>query len=300
MVPLLVTAVICSPLDRPYSAWYPETSTLTSAIDSTFICSRMALLPVSTAETPSIMMLFPPPPPIRVVPVTPGASEASAVKLRLAMGRFSTESVVTVNERSPLCVLTRAASLETWIVSVSPPTSTVTTPTSARSPALTLTPVRLAVLKPLMLTCSVYRSGGTLTNEKSPLALVNTSESCVPRVSLMSVTGAPGMTPPWGSLTVPATEPVVICAEAGTAAAHRAISAIASIMGRLLAIIDPSSCSAHRCCQARRTHGAVAPTSARFASSVSGRHTNPDPLRSRYTPPPAPWRLAWRKSCEES
>ena len=72
----------------------------------------MALLPVSTAETPSIMMLFPPPPPIRVVPVTPGASEASAVKLRLAMGRFSTESVVTVNERSPLCVLTRAASLD--------------------------------------------------------------------------------------------------------------------------------------------------------------------------------------------
>ena len=36
-VPPLVTAVICRPLDRPYSAWYAEVSTLTSAIASMFI-----------------------------------------------------------------------------------------------------------------------------------------------------------------------------------------------------------------------------------------------------------------------
>ncbi len=64
------------------------------------------LLPVSIVDTPSIMTLLLPPPveersPIRLVPVTPGASAAKAVKLRLAIGRFCTESVSTVNDRSP-------------------------------------------------------------------------------------------------------------------------------------------------------------------------------------------------------
>ena len=36
------------------------------------------------------------------VVVTPGARDASAVKLRFAMGRFSTVLVGMVNERSPL------------------------------------------------------------------------------------------------------------------------------------------------------------------------------------------------------
>ena len=45
---------------------------------------------------------------------------------------------------------------------------------------------------------------------KSPASLVNTSGSFVPRVSLVSVTAAPGMTPPCGSLTVPEIVPVVI------------------------------------------------------------------------------------------
>ena len=81
---------------------------MTSAIDSTFIWSSGRLLPVSMTPTPSIMMLVSPPPPMRVgspvapFVVTPGASEASAVKLRLAIGRFSTELVGIVNERSPL------------------------------------------------------------------------------------------------------------------------------------------------------------------------------------------------------
>ena len=64
------------------------------------------LLPVSIVETPSIMTLLLPPPvdersPIRLVPVTPGASAANAVKLRLAIGRLVTESVSIEKERSP-------------------------------------------------------------------------------------------------------------------------------------------------------------------------------------------------------
>jgi len=66
------------------------------------------LLPVSIAETPSIWMLAYPPPPIRPTPAidpsdrTPGVSSARVRKLRLEIGRFSTDVVETVNERSPL------------------------------------------------------------------------------------------------------------------------------------------------------------------------------------------------------
>jgi hypothetical protein len=49
----------------------------------------------------------------------------------------------------------------------------------------------------------------------------------VPRVSLMSVTVAPGITAPLESVTVPATEPVVSCADTGAAIAHKAIAAAA-------------------------------------------------------------------------
>ena len=48
------------------------------------------------------------------MPLTPGASMASAMKLRLAIGRLSTASVETVNERSPLVA---------WMSGVSPFTS---------------------------------------------------------------------------------------------------------------------------------------------------------------------------------
>src|SRR5580765_4060484 len=66
--PLFVTAVICSPLDRPYSAWSPDASTFTSPIDSMFMASIWPLLPVSMAEAPSIMMLFWPTAPRRAAP----------------------------------------------------------------------------------------------------------------------------------------------------------------------------------------------------------------------------------------
>ena len=66
-------------------------------------------MPVSIVDTPSIITLLLLPPvdarsPTRLVPLTPGASAASAVKLRLPIGRFSTDCVAIVNDRSPLCV----------------------------------------------------------------------------------------------------------------------------------------------------------------------------------------------------
>ena len=87
-MPLLVTAMICRPLDRPYSAWYPCVRILTSAIDSTFMLNMTVLLPVSSVETPSMVMLVDM---LAVVPsacaavplmTTPGASAARLVKPR--------------------------------------------------------------------------------------------------------------------------------------------------------------------------------------------------------------------------
>ncbi len=175
--------------------------TFTSAIDSTFICSSGRLLPVSIVETPSIMMLGSPPPPMRcgvLLPscVTPGASSASAVKLRLAIGRLVTASVGMVNDRSPLFAWIIGVSPLTSTVSAMPPTSTVITPTSTRLPATTTMPDFLSVLNPLIETSMAYASAGTLGNEKSPVVFVTTGDDFVPRVSLMSTTVAPGMTPP--------------------------------------------------------------------------------------------------------
>ncbi len=120
----------------------------------------MPLLPVSMVETPSIIMLLLLPPvearsPMRLVPLTPGARDAKAVKLRLLIGKFCTEDGVMVNERSALCVWSCAESAVTVMLSVTAPTSSVSTPRPLWSPALTAMPVRLSVLKPLRLTSSV-------------------------------------------------------------------------------------------------------------------------------------------------
>ena len=76
------------------------------------------LLPVSMVETPSMTMLVDMQlcVPCAVVPVTPGASDARLVKPRLANGRFWTDSVGTVNDRSPLVA---------WIIGFSALTITV-------------------------------------------------------------------------------------------------------------------------------------------------------------------------------
>ena len=83
------------------------TSTFTSATAFVFIESIWPLLPVSIVEMPSIWMFVLPPPPMRsAMPLypaaTPGVSIASAAGLRFEIGRFSTDAVGTVNERSPL------------------------------------------------------------------------------------------------------------------------------------------------------------------------------------------------------
>ena len=83
-------------------------------------------------------------------------------------------------------------------------------------------------------------SAATFGNVKSPVAFVTTGVDRVPRDSLMSVTVAPGITPPCPSFTVPVTVAVVVCAEAGIAIAKKAISAAAKILTLLLPIMDSS------------------------------------------------------------
>ena len=122
------------------------------------------LFPVSIVDTPSIMMLFCPPPPSRKTPpamavpvwaMAPGTSVANPAKLRLAIGRFSTDSVVTVKARSPLAAWIIGASALTFTVSPSPPTDSVIVCTTTRSPGLTSTPVRRKVLNPSSVTSTV-------------------------------------------------------------------------------------------------------------------------------------------------
>ena len=83
-------------------------------------------------------------------------------------------------------------------------------------------------------------------NTNTPASLVTTGANEVPRVSLLSTTVAPGMTPPCESLTVPLMLPVVICALAGAAAARIATIARASIPLFLNCMLPPpvtSTCS---------------------------------------------------------
>jgi hypothetical protein len=82
-------------------------------------------------------------------------------------------------------------------------------------------------------------SAATFANTKSPEALVTTGMEVVPRVSLMSVTVAPGITPPCASFTVPAIVPVVICAAAGDASASSRMKAAAAVFGLMLAMMRP-------------------------------------------------------------
>ncbi len=70
-MPLFVTALICSPLDRPYSAWYVDVATETSWMASTLTLAAARLTPGSMAVAPSSMKLLSPPPPIREANVNP-------------------------------------------------------------------------------------------------------------------------------------------------------------------------------------------------------------------------------------
>ena len=83
---------------------------------------------------------------MRLVPVTPGASAASWVKARPAIGRLVTESVEIVKDRSAELDCTIGASALTSTTSVVRPTSITSDPTERRSPGLTCSPARLSVL----------------------------------------------------------------------------------------------------------------------------------------------------------
>src|SRR5205085_7288092 len=114
-----------------------------------------------------------------------------------------TKSVGTVNDRSPLVAWTSGTSALTSTVSVVPPTASTTVPRLAVTPGLTGTPDCLAVLKDGIVISTVYVSTGVTGNVKSPVSFVTAGADLVPFVSLMSVTVAPGITPPCASLTVP-------------------------------------------------------------------------------------------------
>src|SRR4030095_2565089 len=93
----------------------------------------------------------------------------------------------------------------------------VSAPTDTRDPGLTVMPDRRSALNDGIATSIVYVSAETFGKTKSPVALLTTGVDFVPLVSLVNVTVAPGITPPWTSWTVPEPVPVVICADAGRA-----------------------------------------------------------------------------------
>ena len=77
------------------------------------------------------------------------------VKLRLAIGRFSTDSVVTVNERSPLCDWMSGASAWTVTVSDSAADFEGQRPDADPIAGADRDAVRLSVLKPSIVTLMV-------------------------------------------------------------------------------------------------------------------------------------------------
>ncbi len=90
-----------------------------------------------------------------------------------------------------------------------PPTSRTSVPSTVLDPGFTATPDCFNVLKESIVISTVYVSTGVTGNWKSPVTVVMAGADVVPFVSLVSVTVAPGTTPPCASLTVPTTEPVV-------------------------------------------------------------------------------------------
>src|SRR5688572_30094281 len=91
--------------------------------------------------------------------------------------------------------------------------------TTTRSPGETGTLGRSSVLKPSIVTRTVYVSPSAFGKVKLPFSLVLVSTD-VPREALMSTTVAPGITAPEVSRTDPNTEPLVTCATAVVGAIH--------------------------------------------------------------------------------
>jgi len=102
------------------------------------------------------------------------------VRLRLEMGRLSTADVWTVNDRSPVCVCTSGDAALTSTVSDTTPTSIVSAPSCTRSPAPSTMPERLSVLKPVIVTSTLYAPTEMLGNTKSPVLDVTIGDDFVP------------------------------------------------------------------------------------------------------------------------
>src|SRR5204863_9623181 len=77
------------------------------------------------------------------------------------------------------------------------------------------------------------------TKVKSMIQLLNTSDSYVPCVSLITVTAAPGMIAPCASLTVPKTVPVVIWANADAAPSANTASIAITLQPDLIILAVP-------------------------------------------------------------
>src|SRR5215203_5422842 len=145
-------------------------------------------------------------------------------------------SFVTVYERSPVCAWSIGASPETSTVLDSVPTSIGSAPRATRSPGLTSTPLRSSVLKPVSVTRAVYVSPGMFEMTKSPV-LEDCVSNIVPRLSLITVTAAPGITPPCVSCTVPAIVAVVAWAAADDENPSTAIVVTTSASARYVRVI---------------------------------------------------------------
>ena len=87
--------------------------------------------------------------------MTPGVNRARSLKLRLEIGRFWTDSVGIVKDRSPLAAWISGDSPVTTMVSAIAPTSSITGGRASRSPALTARPEVFSVLKPVRDTVTV-------------------------------------------------------------------------------------------------------------------------------------------------
>ena len=121
---------------------------------------------------------------------------------------------------SPLVSGVSDGSALTVIVSLTPPTFSGIVRSDRLSPACSSMPVNSVLPKPDSSITTVYVAAGTAENEKNPSSFVTVTRRS-PDASLVSVTVAPGRTPPLPSVTVPLRSPVNRCANAGAAVSAR-------------------------------------------------------------------------------
>ena len=127
------------------------------------------------------------------------------------IGMFSICSAVRVALFSPELSGVRATSALTETVSETVATLRASWRSERLSPDRSSMPVTSWVLKPAMEIWTVYVAAGSAANAKNPSAFVTDRRTAFDD-SLMTVTSAPGMTPPDSSTTLPLNSPVMRCA----------------------------------------------------------------------------------------